>query len=62
MIIMTLAHLMAGSGEPMPDKPPVLIYKPNAGREYWRVWETALPKDVPSTKYRLIMKNGHEVP
>jgi hypothetical protein len=46
----------------MSDKPPVLIYKPNAGREYWRVWETALPKDVPSTKYRLIMKNGHEVP
>lgn len=59
MILLTLAQLYAGTGEPVPEKPPVLILR-GSGRtaEWWRVWEPAPPKDAPSCRYKLISKNG----
>lgn len=53
----TLQELWAGSYEPMPKSAPVLIFL-QPQREYWRVWEPTIPKDVPSTRYKLIMRNG----
>jgi hypothetical protein len=60
VIIRTLKELWVNTSEAMPEKPPVLIFKPE-GREYWRVWEAHFPKDTASCKYRLITRMGKDV-
>lgn len=58
----TLAELCERGGEPVPDKPPVLIaIGKGRNAEWWRAWEPAPVKEASTCRYRLIHKDGRDV-